>query len=89
MVHQRHYRQPLSGNVAALARLNDEIDGLNWAKNIPITAISADAERELIRRVFADVEKESGVRLTYEFLADEGAIWNGDFPTDDVRTSSP
>lgn len=81
----------------ALARLNHEIVGHNWANNIPMTAISADAERELIRRVFADVEKACGVRITgwmgsgeaessktYEFLADEGAIWNGDFPTDDV-----
>jgi allantoinase len=80
-----------------LARLNHEIDGHNWANNIPIAGISVETEREVIRRVFADVEKACGVRITgwmgsgeaessktYEFLADEGCIWNGDFPTDDV-----
>jgi allantoinase len=80
-----------------LARLNHEIDGHNWANNIPMTSISAAAERELVRRVFSDVEKACGVRITgwmgsgeaessntFEYLADEGVLWNGDFPTDDV-----
>lgn len=79
------------------ARRGHEIDGHNWANNISMTAISPEAEREVIHRVFGDIEKACGVRptgwmgsgeiespRTSEFLADEGILWNGDFPTDDV-----
>jgi allantoinase len=80
-----------------LARLGHEIDGHNWANNIPMTAISAADEREVVRRVFDDIEKACGVRptgwmgsgeaessTTMEFLVENGIIWNGDFSTDDV-----
>ena len=79
------------------AQRGHEIDGHNWANNVSMITISADAEREVIRRVFDDIEKACGVRptgwmgsgeneslQTAEFLADEGILWNGDFPTDDV-----
>jgi peptidoglycan/xylan/chitin deacetylase (PgdA/CDA1 family) len=80
-----------------LARLGHEIDGHNWANNIPIPAISPTDEREVVRRVFDDIEKACGVRptgwmgsgeaessTTMEFLVENGIIWNGDFSTDDV-----
>lgn len=79
------------------ANRGHEIDGHNWANDIPMAAISAEAEREVIRRVFEDIEKACGVRptgwmgsgqlesnRTFEFLAEEGILWNGDFPVDDV-----
>ena len=40
-----------------LARLGHEIDGHNWANNIPMTTISASEEREVVRRTFDDIEK--------------------------------
>jgi allantoinase len=80
-----------------LARLGHEIDGHNWANDIRIPAISPEEEREVVRRVFDDIEKACGVRptgwmgsgeaessTTMEFLVENGIIWNGDFSTDDV-----
>jgi allantoinase len=62
-----------------------------------MTNVSAEVEREIIKRVFGDIEKACGVRptgwmgsgenestRTSEFLEQEGILWNGDFPTDDV-----
>ena len=79
-----------------------EIDGHGWANNLRITSISAEAEREVIRRVFGDIEKACGVRptgwmgsgeneteRTMEYLVEQGIIWNGDFPTDDVPYTVP
>jgi allantoinase len=80
-----------------LVRLGHEIDGHNWANNIPMTTISPEDERELVHRVFSDVEKVSGYQIpgwmgsgeaesstTMDYLADERYIWNGDFSTDDI-----
>ena len=80
-----------------LARRGHEIDGHNWANNIPLTSLSEEAEREVIRRTFADIENACGVRptgwmgsggngssRTLGFLEEEGILWNGDYPTDDV-----
>lgn len=80
-----------------LARRGHEIDGHNWANNIQMTHISEEAEREVIRRTFADIEDACGVRITgwmgsggsstprtLEFLEEQGLLWNGDYPTDDV-----
>jgi hypothetical protein len=80
-----------------LARLNQEIDGHNWANNIPMATISPDEEREVVRRVFDDIEHACGVRptgwmgsgeaessTTMQYLVENGIIWNGDFATDDV-----
>jgi allantoinase len=80
-----------------LARRGHEIDGHNWANNISMTQVSEVEEREIIKRTFGDIEKACGVRpkgwmgsggngspRTLEFLADEGAIWSSDYPSDDV-----
>jgi peptidoglycan/xylan/chitin deacetylase (PgdA/CDA1 family) len=80
-----------------LVRLGHEIDGHNWANNISMTTISPEDEREVVHRVFSDVEKTAGYRIpgwmgsgeaesstTMEFLVDEGQVWNGDWSTDDV-----
>lgn len=80
-----------------LARQGHEIDGHNWANNISMTKVSEADEREIIKRTFGDIEKASGVRpigwmgsggngspRTLEFLAQEGAIWSSDYPSDDV-----
>ena len=81
----------------ALARLNHEIDGHNWANNIPMTAISARRGARTDPPRFRGRPKGMGrphngldglgrgrVFQNLRFLADEGSIWNGDFPDDDV-----
>lgn len=79
------------------ARRGHEIDGHGWSNGTSLTAVSEETEREMIRRVFQDIEKACGVRptgwlgsgwstspRTLEFLAEEGILWNGDYPTDDL-----
>ncbi len=80
-----------------LAQRGHEIDGHNWANNISMTECSEADEREIIKRTFGDIEKACGVRptgwmgsggngspQTLGFLAEEGAIWSSDYPSDDV-----
>jgi peptidoglycan/xylan/chitin deacetylase (PgdA/CDA1 family) len=74
-----------------------EVVGHNWANNISMTQGSEEDERELIKRTFGDIEKACGVRptgwfgsggngstRTLEFLANEGALWSSDYPSDDL-----
>jgi peptidoglycan/xylan/chitin deacetylase (PgdA/CDA1 family) len=75
-----------------LAQRGHEIDGHNWANNIPQTEGPEEYEREIIKRTFGDIEKAcgwmgsggSGTARTLEFLAEEGALWSSDYPSDDV-----
>ena len=84
------------------ARLGHEIDGHGWSNNTSLITVSAEVEREIIRRVFADIEKAAGVRptgwlgsgwntsnRTLEYLAEEGILWNGDYPIDDLPYTVP
>jgi peptidoglycan/xylan/chitin deacetylase (PgdA/CDA1 family) len=80
-----------------LVHRGHEIDGHNWANNISMTKVSEAEEREIVKRTFGDIEKACGVRpkgwmgsggngspRTLEFLAQEGALWSSDYPSDDV-----
>ncbi len=79
------------------ARLGHEIDGHGWSNNTSLSSVSPEVERQIIRRVFQDIEKAAGVRptgwlgsgwgtssKTLESLVEEGIIWNGDYPIDDL-----
>lgn len=74
-----------------------EIDGHGWSNNTNLPSVTAEVERQIIRRVFQDIERVTGVRPlgwlgsgwattpnTLEYLAEEGIIWNGDYPIDDL-----
>jgi peptidoglycan/xylan/chitin deacetylase (PgdA/CDA1 family) len=80
-----------------LVESGQEIDGHNWANNISMTNISPKEEREVVRRVYADIKKVTGYHIpgwmgsgeaqsstTMDYLIEEGQMWNGDFSTDDV-----
>ena len=78
-------------------RRGHEIDAHGWSNNVHLPNVSAEVEREIIRRTIGDIETASGVRPvgwlgsgwattphTLEYLVDEGIIWNGDYPIDDL-----
>jgi len=80
-----------------LARLGHEIDGHGWSNATSLTVVSGEVEREIIRRTFRDIAEASGVRptgwlgsgwntstRTLEFMEEEGLLWNGDYPVDDL-----
>ncbi len=59
--------------------------------------VSVCGDNQIIRRVFQEIERAAGGRptggmgsaeretpRTLEYLAEEGIIWNGDYPIDDV-----
>ncbi len=85
-----------------LARLGHEIDGHGWSNATSLTAVSGEVEREIIRRTFGDIERASGVRptgwlgtgwntsnRTLEFMEEEGLLWSGDYPVDDLPYTVP
>lgn len=78
-------------------RRGHEIDAHVWSNNVHLPFVSEEVERQIIRRTIEDLENVTGVRpvgwlgsgwattpRTLEYLVEEGCIWNGDYPIDDL-----
>lgn len=84
------------------ARRGHEIDGHGYSNDNVLGSLPPEVERQIIRKVFQDIERAAGVRptgwlgsgwnttpQTLESLVEEGIIWNGDYPIDDVPYTVP
>lgn len=78
-------------------RRGHELDAHNWSNNIHLPSVSAEIERLIIQHSIDLIEKVSGVRPlgwlgsgwattpdTLTNLSEQGIIWNGDYPIDDL-----
>lgn len=74
-----------------------EIVGHGWANDIPLDSLEPEKERQAIRDTLNTIGSITGERPvgwvspghritdhTFEFLVDEGIIWTGDIPGDDI-----
>lgn len=80
-----------------LHQAGHEIVGHGWANDIPLDSLGPEQERAIIKDTLATLSSVTGQRPigwvspghrinenTFKFLVEEGILWNGDMPGDDV-----
>jgi peptidoglycan/xylan/chitin deacetylase (PgdA/CDA1 family) len=83
--------------VKELHRAGHEIVGHGWANDIPLDSLDPDKERQVIKDTIKAIEDLTGTRPvgwvspghritehTFGFLVEEGILWTGDMPSDEI-----